>query len=132
MAAGASSAAAGVAQLASGAASASSGARELSVGTADLAEAVSGMDEQVIDAVQQAIDDKLGADYQAHSFVDPSNTAVDDVQFIYVVDGVEEPDDADAAEAAGEANADADGGADAGSEPQGFVDRLLALFRPAS
>ena len=64
--------------------------------------------------------------------VDPSNTAVDDVQFIYVVDGVEEPDDADAAEAAGEANADADVGADAGSEPQGFVDRLLALFRPAS
>lgn len=54
------------------------------------------------------------------------------MQFIYVVDGVEEPDDADAAEAAGEANADADGGADAGSEPQGFVDRLLALFRPAS
>lgn len=132
VAAGASSAAAGAAQLASGAASASSGARELSAGTADLAEAVSGMDEQVIDAVQQAIDDKLGADYQAHSFVDPSNTAVDDVQFIYVVDGVEEPDDADAAEAAGEANADADGGAGSGSEPQGFVDRLLALFRPAS
>ena len=32
--------------------------------------------------------DKLGSDYQAHAFVDPSNTAVDDVQFIYVVDCV--------------------------------------------
>lgn len=120
LASGAGSAAQGASQLASGATDAASGASGLSSGAAALAEAVSGMDEQIVDELQKLIDEKLGAGFEAHSFVDPANEDVGDVQFVYVVEGVEEPEASTADDA------------EPGSEPQpeGLWDRLLALFRP--
>lgn len=89
----------GAAQVANGAQSVSgatnelaSGANELSGGSATLAESTNGMDQKIIDQLQQAIDEKLGQDFTPHSFVVPSNTNVDAVQFVYVVGGVEEPE----------------------------------------
>ena len=42
--------------------------------------------------VQQAIDERLGTSYALHSFVDPSNSNVKEVQFVYVVSGVKKDD----------------------------------------
>lgn len=119
LASGAGSAAQGASQLASGATDAASGANGLSSGAAALAEAVSGMDEQILDELQKLIDEKLGAGFEAHSFVDPANEDVGDVQFVYVVEGVEKPE----ASATDEAEPESE------SQPEGLWDRLLALFR---
>ncbi len=85
--------------------------------------ATKGMGQEVLDELQKAIDEKLGADFVAHSFVDPANEAVDDVQFVYVVEGVEAVDDEPDDEGGPAASQD-------GSTKATFIDRLLALFRP--
>ena len=53
------------------------------------------MDRKVLDEVQETIDEKLGTGYRLHSFVDAGNTDVNEVQFVYVVDGVEDASDSD-------------------------------------
>ena len=80
------------------------------------------MDRKVLDEVQETIDEKLGTGYQLHSFVDAGNTDVNEVQFVYVVDGVEDPGDSD--DAAAETAADADD-----DSSQTFTQRLVALFK---
>ena len=78
------------------------------------------MDQKVLDEVQETIDEKLGRGYQLHSFVDADNTDVNEVQFVYVVDGVESDDDDKAAETTSD---------DEDTENQTFTQRLLALFK---
>ncbi len=114
----------GAAQVAEGAGSLSSATGELSSGAATLAggsetlaNSVSGLDQKIIDELQSVIDEKLGKDFRPHSYVVPSNTNVDAVQFVYVVEGVDEPE-----EACGESN-DSTGN-------ESFFDRLVALFAP--
>ncbi len=129
-------AASGATQLASGtgalsaaSSSAASGAGSLADGARSLADAVDGIDEEILDELQEAIDDKLGADFELHSFVVPSNTDVNAVQFVYVVDGVSEPDAEEGADAAAAAGAGET--QDSSSSASGFAaiwDRLLALF----
>ena len=134
--AGANQLSAGAGQLQSGAGQLSSGLSTLSAGTQtaytgsgtlsdglnQLRDAVSGMDRKVLDEVQETIDEKLGTGYQLHSFVDAGNTDVNEVQFVYVVDGVEDPGDSD--DAAAETAADADD-----DSSQTFTQRLVALFK---
>ncbi len=107
-------------QIASGASQLNSGLN--SDGLNQLRDAVSGMDRKVLDEVQETIDEKLGTGYQLHSFVDAGNTDVNEVQFVYVVDGVEDPGDSD--DAAAETAADADD-----DSSQTFTQRLVALFK---
>ena len=114
----------GAAQVASGANSVSdatarvaSGAGQLSDGSAQLAGSTTGMDQKIIDQLQDAIDEKLGKGFTPHSFVVPSNANVDSVQFVYVVSGVDEPDEADAAPATEEEQAE-----------KTIIDRFFALF----
>lgn len=116
----------GAAQVANGAQSVSSatnelasGASELSGGSATLAESTNGMDQKIIDQLQQAIDEKLGQDFTPHSFVVPSNTNVDAVQFVYVVGGVEEPESEPEQPATEEEQAQ-----------KTIFDRFFALFAP--
>lgn len=116
----------GAAQVANGAQSVSgatnelaSGANELSGGSATLAESTNGMDQKIIDQLQQAIDEKLGQDFTPHSFVVPSNTNVDAVQFVYVVGGVEEPESEPEQPATEEEQAQ-----------KTIFDRFFALFAP--
>ena len=123
LALGAHEAASGSAQVASGAGTVAGGAGTLANGAAELAVATKGMGQEVLDELQKAIDEKLGADFVAHSFVDPANEAVDDVQFVYVVEGVEAVDDEPDGEGGPAASED-------GSTKATFIDRLLALFRP--
>ena len=82
----------GLGTLADGTGTAYSGSEELSSGLDTLAASVDGMDQKVLDQVQQAIDERLGTGYALHSFVDPSNSNVKDVQFVYVVSGVKKDD----------------------------------------
>lgn len=118
---------AGAVQVAQGASSVSDatvqvaqGAGSLSSGTAQLASRVNGMDQQVIDGLQEAIDEKLGQDFTPHSFVVPSNTNVDAVQFVYVVDGVDEADDDSDAASADDS--------EASKTEKTIIDRFFALF----
>ena len=83
----------GLDSLASGSFSAYEGARQLTAGNEALADAVSGIDDKILDELQKAIDEKLGSDFTPHSFVVPSNTKVDSVQFVYVFDGIEIPEE---------------------------------------
>ncbi len=115
----------GAAELAQGSASLSDatgqlaqGASSLSSGTQTLADSVSGLDQKIIDELQATIDEKLGKGFKVHSYVVPSNTDVDAVQFVYVVEGVSEPE-------TGFDQADADDGS---SQGQTIFDRLVALF----
>ena len=78
----------GVRTLASGAASAAQGAGQLDDGARELADSVKGMDDKVLDELQKTIDEKLGRNFTVHSFVAPANTAVDRVQFTYVLPGI--------------------------------------------
>ena len=80
------------------------------------------MDRKVLDEVQETIDEKLGTGYQLHSFVDADNTDVNEVQFVYVVDGVEDASDSD--DAATETAADTED-----DSSQTFTQRLVALFK---
>lgn len=114
----------GAAQVASGANSVSdataqvaSGASELSHGSAELASSTNGMDQKIIDQLQDAIDEKLGQDFTPHSFVVPSNINVDSVQFVYVISGVDEPDDEDTTPATEEEQTE-----------KTIIDRFFALF----
>lgn len=106
--------------LSSGLAQAHAGSLDLSDGAAELADACAGLGDKVLDKLQEQIDAKLGADWQAHSFVAPANTDVDRVQFTYVVNGISKPD----------TNADSSEAKDSAQE-QTLLDRFLALFSPA-
>lgn len=75
------------------------------------------MDQKIIDQLQDAIDEKLGQDFTPHSFVVPSNTNVDSVQFVYVISGVDEPDDEDTTPATEEEQTE-----------KTIIDRFFALF----
>ncbi|MBT1180070.1 hypothetical protein [Bifidobacterium vespertilionis] len=129
LASGVSSARDGANDLASGAGSAADGADQLSDGARELADSVKGMDDKVLDELQKTIDDKLGRNFKAHSFVAPENTDVNRVQFTYVLDGVNADDESDGASGATDsADTTATGStADANRETT-FWDRLLALF----
>ena len=94
-----------------------SGASELSNGSAELANSTNGMDQKIIDQLQDAIDEKLGQDFTPHSFVAPSNTNVDSVQFVYVVSGVDEPD-----------NEEAESVTEEEQTEKTIIDRFFALF----
>ena len=78
----------GTDQLSEGADELQEGAEALAEGSELLAASVKGMDAQLLSGIQQAIDEKLGADFELHSFVEPSNASVGSVQFVYMVDGV--------------------------------------------
>lgn len=106
--------------LSSGLAQAHAGSLDLSNGAAELADACAGLGDKVLDELQEQIDEKLGTDWQAHSFVAPANTDVDRVQFTYVVDGISKPEKASN-------STDADDSA----QEQTLLDRFLALFSPA-
>lgn len=88
LATGAAAADSGAHSLASGAASAAEGAGQLDDGARKLADSVKGMDDKVLDELQKTIDEKLGKGFKVHSFVAPANTAVDRVQFTYVLPGI--------------------------------------------
>ena len=85
--------------------------------------AVDGMDEKVLDELQDTIDEKLGRGYQLHSFVDPSNTNVREVQFVYVVDGVKSADDTSSS-----SDDQSQQASDDEQQDQSFMGRLAALF----
>ena len=88
LASGAAAADSGAHSLASGAVSAADGADQLDDGARELADSVKGMDDKVLDELQKTIDEKLGKGFKVHSFVAPTNTAVDRVQFTYVLPGI--------------------------------------------
>lgn len=106
--------ASGADSLSSGLAQAHAGSLKLSDGAAELADATSGLGDKVVDELQDRIDEKLGKGYEAHSFVAPSNTNVDRVQFVYILDGVTKPDKPAAQEQE--------------QKSESVWDRLLALF----
>ena len=115
----------GAAQLAQGSTNLSSttsqlaqGSASLASGTEALASSVSGLDRKIIDELQATIDEKLGKGFKAHSYVVPSNTAVDTVQFVYVVEGVTEPED----------TSNTDDSESNNSGNNSMLDRLIALF----
>ncbi|MCH4180611.1 MAG: hypothetical protein LKG13_07685 [Atopobiaceae bacterium] len=112
----------GLDTLASGTDSALSGSTELSDGLDTLQSSVDGLDQTVLDKAQDYIDQKLGKDYQLHSFVDASNTNVNEVEFVYVVDGVT----ADDSSTDDTATTTTDDTTDTSN--QSIVDRFLALF----
>lgn len=94
----------------------SSGTKTLATSTKTLADSVRGLDQKILDELQNTIDEKFGKDFQAHSYVVPSNTNVNAVQFVYVVEGISEPEDS------------ADDTSSNSEENQTFLDRLVALF----
>ncbi len=115
----------GASQLAQGSTSLSDatsqlaqGAASLSSGTQALASSVSGLDQKIIDELQATIDEKLGKGFKAHSYVVPSNTDVDAVQFVYVVEGIQEPE-----ENTSDSSAESDS-----SQSKTIFERLIALF----
>lgn len=107
--------ASGASQLSSGTSQAKDGADKLDSGAKELAEATAGLGDEVIDQVQEKINEKLGAGYEAHSFVAPQNKDVDRVQFVYAVEGIAKPKTKKAAKA--------------DVNDQTPLDRLLALFQ---
>lgn len=108
----------GADQVADATESLAEGASELADGAETLATSVQGMDEEILDELQATIDEKLGAGFEAHSYVVPSNTNVDSVQFVYVLDGVSEPE---------EESTDSTESDEAETE-QTIIDRFFALF----
>ena len=80
------------------------------------------MDEKVLDELQNTIDEKLGRGYQLHSFVEPSNTNVHEVQFVYVVSGVKSADDNSSSDDQSQQASDGE------QQNPSFFDRLAALF----
>ena len=82
-----------------------------------------GIGDEILDELQKTIDEKLGGSFEAHSFVVSSNTNVSAVQFVYVIDGVSEPDtEGDSGTGATEGSSSSD------SAPSTIWGRLLALF----
>ncbi|MDR1359296.1 MAG: hypothetical protein LBJ48_08125, partial [Coriobacteriales bacterium] len=91
------------------------GLAELSQGTALLHEGTLHLDEDLIEGLKEQFSSFLGTDYIPESFVDARNRNVAQVQFIFMVEGVPEP------EAATEEPADTAG-------DDNVLTRLLALF----
>lgn len=112
----------GASQLFAGTGVLESGAEALASGSSQLAASVKNMDAEVLEGIQKAIDEKLGSDFEAHSFVSPENTSVSSVQFVYMVDGVSAK--ADANDAA--VSTDADGSAE---ENPGIIERFIAWLK---
>jgi X-X-X-Leu-X-X-Gly heptad repeat protein len=113
----------GLDQLASGTDEAYSGSQTLASALDTLRDSMDGMDQKVMDELQDKIDELLGSGYELHSFVDPENTDVNEVEFVYVVDGVSDPDDSADSSADDTTASDEDA-----SEDESFGDRLVGLF----
>ncbi|WP_159060074.1 hypothetical protein [Collinsella provencensis] len=88
LAAGSSALDANAQTAAAGAQSVASGASQLESALNTLRDSVQGMDQQVLDELQGKVDEMLGKGYELHSFVAPSNTNVNEVEFVYVVAGI--------------------------------------------
>jgi putative membrane protein len=126
---GSSSLASGLDTLSSGTNEASSGSKTLSSSLEELHDSVSGLDDKVLDQLQSTIDEKLGKGYALHSFVDPSNTDVSEVEFAYVVDGIKNTDDDTSEDSEDQSEQAATDTSDSSSdEGQNFFTRLAALF----
>ena len=125
------SVASGAAALDSGAGSLASGAGELASG-ASQAQSGSQTLSDALNEVNDLVTDKLGSSYTLHSFVDPDNTDVSQVQFVYVVSGVSTDDSGSGdAKAADESDSKSDSESDSKSESSSssnFIERLVSLF----
>lgn len=109
----------GASQLSSGANELNDGASALASGSSQLAASVKGIDAELLEGIQAAIDEKLGADFELHSFVAPENTSVESVQFVYMVDGVS----ASQAQDTPEENVVVE------ESDSGLIDRIIAWFK---
>lgn len=87
---------------AAGAQSVASGASQLKGALDTLRDSVSDMDQQVLEQLQEKVDEMLGKGYELHSFVAPSNTDVNEVEFVYVVAGISDTAEDEADETAGD------------------------------
>lgn len=122
LAEGAGPAAAGASALLSGATSLASGAQQLTLGSASLQSGSSslvaettGLDQKLVDTLRDKLNEYLNPNYQVADFVNGTSDGLTQVQFVYKIDGVA------AAESAPAEPATED-------EPQGFFDKLAALF----
>jgi len=123
--------ASGLSTLSDGTSSAYEGSQTLTAGLDELRDSVSGLDEKVLDELQDTIDEKLGKGYQLHSFVEPTNTDVDEVEFVYVVSGVSNDDDSDetSTTTSDETSQASDTTSDDSDSQDGnFLTRLAALY----
>lgn len=104
----------GVGLLASNYAAFDAGIAELMLGTGQLHEGTVDLDQQLLDGIEDQISEMLGGDFDPVSFVSKENKNIEHVQFIYMIDGVELPEE----EPVEEGHAD----------DSTFWSRLLALF----
>ena len=109
----------GMGELEAGLSALGIGSRALAAGANQLATAVQGMDAKVLDAIQETIDNKLGADFEPHSFVASENAQVGTVQFVYVVEGI----------SAVAADSEASVPAEEPAAELGFIDRILEFIK---
>ncbi|NTU90105.1 MAG: hypothetical protein HGA54_09460, partial [Actinobacteria bacterium] len=87
----------GVSTLSSGFGSFSEGLSEFASGTTQLHESTATLDQDLIDGIKEELRNYLGGDFTPRSFVDPGNTAVDQVQFVIMTDPIEMPEEAEVA-----------------------------------
>lgn len=82
----------GVGKLNTNYAAYSQGVKELKQGTAEFKNETIDIDKKLLDGIKDELKNYLDPDYELHSFTEPSNKAVDRVQFIYMSDSIEEPE----------------------------------------
>jgi X-X-X-Leu-X-X-Gly heptad repeat protein len=117
VASGASTLARGLDKLSRGTGQALDGSRTLSSSLASVKRSTNGLDDKVIAHAQKYVDKALGKGYQPHSFVDGRNKNVNEVQFVYVVSGIDKPEVDKIQPESPDSN-----------DNVSFLDRLKALF----
>ncbi|MGN0078686.1 MAG: hypothetical protein ACI36V_07865 [Coriobacteriales bacterium] len=114
LSAGASEWSRGSSQFSSGVADLAAGTRELAEGTQELEDETSGISEKLVDKLRDKLDDYLNPSFELRDFVNGAADNVRSVQFVYMTEAIEAPDD----DIADEVPAD----------ERGFIEKLLALF----
>ncbi|MDR2108075.1 MAG: hypothetical protein LBP28_01255 [Coriobacteriales bacterium] len=105
----------GLAKYLDGVVEAGDGTSELANGTQELAEETSDLPERMDEEIQKMRDEFDYSGFVPVSFVDAQNENIGAVQFVIQTDPIKKPDAADAV--------------DESPAPEGFWDRLLALFK---
>lgn len=95
-------------------------------GAQELADQTTGLQGRVADEVTAQLDDYLNPDFTMVDFVNGSSSHIENVQFVYMTESIEAPDDDDA-DATGSSDG-ASGTADGAAEDATFWDKLVALF----
>lgn len=101
------------------------GTRELAAGSSQLSDETRDLDQQMIDKVRDELESFLNPDFTMTDFVNGNSDDIEQVQFVYMTEGIEAEDNKDGSSSA---DGSVENAVDTQGSEKGFIEKFLALF----